>query len=90
MGEAFILRRGGAAARALGAYALICVSLPSGSACVCAKGGERYAVEDAPGLAAFAVTGSGKEHRSVCFHPAPIGGRIRILRKIAVCAISKC
>ena len=60
MGEAYILKRGGAnAAIAMSGYAMICAKIPAGSACICAKGGERMTAENVPGIAAFAVPSSG-------------------------------
>ena len=60
MGEAFFMKRGGAnTALALSGYAMICAKIPAGSACVCAKGGERMTAEIVPGIAAFPVPSSG-------------------------------
>ena len=60
MGEAYFFRRGGANASInISSHAMICAKIPSGSACVCAKGGEMLAAENVPGIASFAVPSNG-------------------------------
>ena len=60
MGEAYFIRRGGANALInTSSHAMICAKIPSGSACVCAKGGEMLAAENVPGIASFAVPSNG-------------------------------
>jgi len=54
------MKRGGAnASLALSGYAMICARVPAGSACVCAKGGERLTAESVPGIVSFPVPSSG-------------------------------
>lgn len=60
MGEAYFFRRGGANASInTSSHAMICAKIPSGSACVCAKGGEMLTAENVPGIASFAVPSNG-------------------------------
>lgn len=60
MGEAYFLKRGGMGNTiATSGYAMICAKIPAGSACVCAKGGERLTVDNAPGIVSFPVLSSG-------------------------------
>ena len=62
MGEAYLMKKGGAQERppiAVSDYAMICARVPSGCECVCAKAGESLSVENVPGIAAFAVPSSG-------------------------------
>ena len=60
MGEAYLMKRGGAnTSVATSGYAMICAKIPAGSACVCAKGGERMTAESVPGIVSFPVPSSG-------------------------------
>lgn len=60
MGEAYFFRRGGANTSInVSGHAMICAKIPSGSACVCAKGGEMLTAENVPGIASFAVPSNG-------------------------------
>jgi len=60
MGEAYFFRRGVANASInTSSHAMICAKIPSGSACVCAKGGEMLTAENVPGIASFAVPSNG-------------------------------
>ena len=54
------MKRGGAnASVTTSGYAMICAKIPAGSACVCAKGGERLTADSVPGIAAFPIPSSG-------------------------------